>query len=369
MRYYIIAGERSGDLHGANFIKALKQYDKNAEIRCWGGDLMREAGGDLVMHYDELAVMGFLEVLKNIRKLRGFMKFCQQDLLSFAPDVLIMIDYGGFNLRMAKFAKSHNIKTFYYISPKVWAWKQSRALKIKAVVDKMFVILPFEKSFFRKFDYEVDYVGNPLLDAVREFQPDPDFKANNDLTDKPIIAILPGSRRQEIDNILTSMMSIVDSFPDYHFVVAGISTLPPDIYQQINEKPSIKIIYDRTYDLLSNAEAAIVTSGTATLETALFEVPQVVCYKTSAFTYAIAKRLVKVAYISLVNLIADQEVVKELIQSDLNQKNLEKELNDIIISGRKREGQLKGYKRIKEILGNEKASENLARLVTKYLAE
>lgn len=367
MKYYIIAGEKSGDLHGSNLIKALKQKDPKAEIRCFGGDEMKKAGGELVMHFREMAYMGFLEVLLNIRKIVNNLNFCKKDLLKFNPDVLILIDYAGFNMRMAKFAKRKRLKVVYYISPKVWAWNQSRALKIKKYVDRMFVILPFEKEFFSRYDYAVDYVGNPLLDAVKEHQVDRNFVPANQLGDKPIIAVLPGSRKQEIEQILSEMIRIAPVFPDYKFVVAAVDHLPDTYYQMAKEDPELAIVYNHTYDLLAHAHAAVVTSGTATLETALFEVPQVVCYRTSSFSYAIAKRLIKVDYISLVNLIAGKEVVKELIQNELNKTKLTSELKKIINGAEGRIRQLEEYKALKNKLGDEGTSENLAGLIVKYL--
>lgn len=368
MKYYIISGERSGDLHGSNLVKALKNEDTGAEIRGWGGSLMQVAGADIVVNYASLAFMGFWEVAKNLGTIRKYLKFCKQDILAYKPDVLILIDYAGFNLRIAKFAKKNNIRVFYYISPKVWAWKQSRALKIKASVDKMFVILPFEKSFYDKYDYKVDYVGNPLLDSVREFQANERFLSENHLGGKPIIAILPGSRRQEIENILATMLGIASQFPDHQFIIAGVDNLPREFYGSVVGKENIEIIFNQTYDLLANAQAALVTSGTATLETALFEVPQVVCYKTSKISYLIAKALIKVKYISLVNLVAEKEVVKELIQDDLNPVKLAEELRKIL-AGAGRAQQLEAYKKIKRALGNKKTSENLARLIVGYLRE
>jgi lipid-A-disaccharide synthase len=367
LKYYIIAGERSGDLHGSNLIKALKVEDPNAEIRCWGGEYMEQAGGELVVHYREIAFMGFLEVLQNLHVLWSYIGKCKKDLKSYDPDVLILIDFAGFNMRIAKFASDNNIKVFYYISPKVWAWNQSRALKIKNIVDRMFVILPFEKSFYKKFEYEVDYVGNPLLDSIRDYKENKDFLKENALGGKPIIAVLPGSRQQEVENIMPIMLQIFNDFPEYDFVVAGVKSLPETLYGiDANARKRIKIIFDQTYDLLKNAHAAVVTSGTATLETALFNVPQVVCYKTSKISYHIARYFISVPFISLVNLITEKELVKELIQDDLNQSNLGKELQKII-SGESREYQLEGYKDIQVLLGTTKASENLARLIVKYL--
>lgn len=367
MKYYIIAGERSGDLHGSNFIKALKTLDTSAEIRGWGGDYMRDAGMVLVKHYREMAFMGFLEVVQNLGTIKKYLKECKEDILTYQPDVVILIDYAGFNLRIAKFSKVLGIKTFYYISPKVWAWNTGRANKIKRIVDRMFVILPFEKEFYKKFDYEVDYVGNPLLDAIREHQVNPNFISDNQLDDKPIIAVLPGSRKQELDNILTPMLQLTSRFKEYQFIVAGVDNLSEELYAPAKAN-GIKVIYGQTYDLLSQAHAAVVTSGTATLETALWNVPQVVCYKTSWISYQIAKALIKVDYISLVNLIGGKEVVKELIQSDLNAVNLEHELKNIL-EGQGRVNVLSDYQNLQQMMGNEKASQNLARLVVKYLNE
>lgn len=367
MKYYIIAGERSGDLHGSNFIKALKQLEPNAEVRGWGGDLMEQAGMQLIKHYREMAFMGFLEVIQNLGTIRRFINECKEDIETYQPDVVILIDYAGFNLRIADFAKSKRLKTYYYISPKVWAWNTKRAYKIKRLVDRMFVILPFEKDFYKKFDYEVDYVGNPLLDAIREHEVNKNFKLDNQLDERPIIAVLPGSRKQELENILEPMLKLTDRFKEYQFIVAGVDNLPDSLYLPAKEK-GLKVIYGKTSDLLAHAHAAVVTSGTATLETALWNVPQVVCYKTSWISYKIAKALIKVDYISLVNLIAEKEAVRELIQSDLNAENLEIELKNVV-AGAKRDAVLKDNKRIQEIMGNEKASQNLARLVVNYLKQ
>ncbi len=367
MKYYLIAGERSGDLHTANLIKALKQDDPEGVFRAWGGDLMQDAGATLVKHYRELAFMGFWEVFKNLATIRGFIKECQQDVLAFQPDVLILVDYAGFNMRMAKFAKERGIKVFYYISPKVWAWNQSRALKIKANVDRLFVIFPFETNFFKQYEYNVDYVGNPLLDAIAAFQPNPHFRTEHHLDDKPVIALLPGSRRQEVEKMLEVMLQAKAYFPTYQFIIAAVSNLPKELYEQFAQTFGAKIVYDQSYDLLSVATAALVTSGTATLETALFEVPQVVCYRTSAFTYQIAKFLIKIKYISLVNLIADAPVVPELIQDQLNPSGLVAELLQIVPGGKLREKQLQGYQRIKSVMGQPGASEKTAKLMIGYL--
>jgi lipid-A-disaccharide synthase len=367
MKYFIIAGERSGDLHASNLIRALKQNDREADVLCWGGDYMKKAGGRLVKHYNNISFMGFAEVLTNAGKIFKAFKDCKADILNFKPDVVILVDFAGFNLRIAKFAKQNGLKVFYYISPKVWAWNQSRAYKIKEVVDRMFVIMPFEKKFYEKFDYEVDYVGNPLNDAISAYVKNPEFKKENNFDNKHIIAVLPGSRKQEVKTMLQLMVSILDFFPDHRFVVAGVSNLPQSYYETFKKEGRVDIVYDQTYDVLSNATAALVTSGTATLETALFEIPQVVCYKASAITYLIAKSLIKVKYISLVNLIANKELVRELIQNDLNTLNIKRELDKIISDKENRNLMLKGYKDLKVLLGEKGASEKTAELMFKYL--
>ncbi|MBK6265364.1 lipid-A-disaccharide synthase [Marivirga sp. S37H4] len=361
MKYYIIAGERSGDLHGGNLIKALKNADPEAEVRCWGGEAMQKAGADLVVHYKEMAFMGFWEVFTHLNTIQKRIKFCKKDILDYNPDALILIDYAGFNMRMAKFAHQNNIPTHYYISPKIWAWNQNRAFKIKKSVDYMYVILPFEKEFYRKFDYEVDYVGNPLLDAIKAFEPDQNFVAKQ--IEKPIIAILPGSRKQEVLHMLAKLKAIVPHFPDYHFIVAGVSNLEATLYETVMNLENVSLVYDQAYDVLNCATAALVTSGTATLETALFEVPQVVCYKTSGVSYAIAKRLIKVDYISLVNLILNKEAVRELIQQEFTVEKLKKELHAILPGQPKREQVIQDYKQLKEILGDMETSQTSASLI------
>ncbi|MDF9797032.1 lipid-A-disaccharide synthase [Catalinimonas alkaloidigena] len=373
MKFYIIAGERSGDLHGANLIKALKKEATatadEIHIRCWGGDEMQKAGGDLVVHYREMAFMGFWEVFTNLTTIRKFIQHCKKDILEFQPDVLILIDYAGFNMRMARFAKQHNILTYYYISPKLWAWNQGRAKKIKANVDKMFVILPFEKEFYLKFDYQVEYVGNPLLDAIRDFKPQKGFRQQFGLDERPVIAVLPGSRKQEVSNMLKTMLGLSTFFPDYQFAVAAVNNLPDDMYKDARQQENVHVIEGKTYDILHQAHAAVVTSGTATLETALFEVPQLICYKTSFISYQIAKSLIKVPYIGLVNLIADEEIVPELIQSDFNTSSLQSELRKIVADTPERKAQHNAYQRIKKLLGNERASEKTARLMMQNLKE
>lgn len=365
MKYYIIAGEASGDLHGSNLMKALYQEDPSAEIRFWGGDLMQNVGGTLVKHYRDLAFMGFAEVLFNLRTILNNIKICKKDILEFKPDVLIFIDYPGFNMRIAKWAKALGYKTHYYISPQIWAWKENRITAIKNDVDKMFVILPFEKSFYQdKHHFPVEFVGHPLIDAIHN-QPAFDektFRKENNLTDKPIIAILPGSRKQEITKMLSVMLSVVGDFQDYEFVIAGAPSQDFDFYQQFITNKNIAFISNKTYDLLRSSTAALVTSGTATLETALFKVPEVVCYKANWASYQIAKRIITLKYISLVNLIMDQEVVTELIQEDCNTKRIKEELQKLL-EPNYREKLLKNYDLLEEKLGGIGASKKTAKLI------
>lgn len=362
MRYYIIAGEASGDLHGSNLMKALKVEDAAAEFRMWGGDLMETVGGTLVKHYRDLAFMGFVEVAKNIRTILNNFKICKNDVIKYQPDVLILIDYPGFNLRIAKWAKEKGIKVFYYISPQIWAWNSRRVHGIKRTIDKMFVILPFEKEFYKKYNYEVEFVGHPLLDVVEQRPISSNFRKENNLTEKPIIALLPGSRKQEITRMLKGMLSIIKDFPNYQFVIAGAPSITFDFYKntiQDIDNQKVSIIQNKTYDLLQNSKAALVTSGTATLETALFNVPQIVCYNGSPISYQIAKRLINVKYISLVNLIIDHEIVTELIQKDFNPINLKLELEKLL-DPQKVQPVLDGYLLLKEKLGNSGASQKAA---------
>jgi len=365
MKYYIIAGEASGDLHASNLMKALLAKDSNAEIRFWGGDLMQEVGGTLVKHYRELAFMGFQEVLMNIGTILSNIKFCKQDILTFKPDALILIDYPGFNMRIAEFAKKEGIKVHYYISPQIWAWKENRIHKIKRDVDEMYVILPFEKDFYEvKHRFPVHFVGHPLIDAIanRTQVDEVAFRKEFQLSSKPIIALLPGSRKQEIKSMLSIMLKMADKFRDYQFVIAGAPSQDYEFYQQFIRNENVKFIDNKTYDLLSVSYAALVTSGTATLETALFKVPEIVCYKTSWISYQIGKRLVDLKYISLVNLILDKEVVKELIQSDFNEITLEKELHKIL-EGKNREELFLNYYQLEKKLGGIGASEKVAELI------
>ena len=334
MKYYIIAGEASGDLHGSNLIREIRKLDNIADIRCWGGDLMEHAGAHLVKHYRDLAYMGFIEVVMNLRTIMKNLKFCKQDILQFKPDVIILIDYPGFNLRIAEWAKHQHIKVAYYISPQVWAWKENRGKQIRKNVDKMLVILPFEKDFYKKRSFDVEYVGHPLADVVESAQNDIEPLPNtlaSPLNEPNIIALLPGSRAQEVTKKLPVMLEVSRAFPDYRFIIAKAPSLDDRFYEQLMEPyKNVRSIRNKTYQLLLHAKAALVTSGTATLETALFGVPQVVCYKGSNISYQIAKRLIKVKYISLVNLIMDKEVVKELIQNEMNVQNVTTELRRVL---------------------------------------
>jgi lipid-A-disaccharide synthase len=369
MKYYLIAGERSGDTHAAHLLRELKSQDPAADFRYWGGDQMEAEGGHLVRHYRELAVMGFWETATSLLKFRGFLKECQRDILAYRPDVLILVDYGGFNLRMAAWAKAQGVRVFYYISPKVWAWNQSRVEKIKALVDKMFVILPFEPEFYQRFEYKVDYIGNPTADEVAAFQPDPGFMAQHGLDpERKIIAVLPGSRKQEIEEMLHEMLAVLPAFQEYQFVVAGVSNLDRAYYAHF-ERNGIKIVFNQAYDLLSRASAALVTSGTATLETALFGVPQVVCYRTSGLTYVVSKALIKVPYISLVNLIVGRAVVEEYIQGDFTARNLLDELKRLLTDEAYIAKQKAGYDELRQKLGQHNAARQAAALMINYLAE
>lgn len=369
MKYYLIAGEASGDLQASYLVKELTLADSNADFRCFGGELMEEQGATLVKHYRELAFMGVEAVIMNIRTILKNISFCKTDILAYQPDVLILVDYPGFNMKIAKWAKAKNIKVYYYISPKIWAWNQKRGYKIKTVVDKMFVILPFEKEFYKKFDYDVDFVGHPLLDSIanRETVMFDTFCATHHLNNKPIIALLPGSRKQEISSMLSLMLTVVDKFPSYQFVIAGAPSQAKSFYQQFM-KTDIALIENKTYDLLQHATAALVVSGTATLETALFKVPQVVCYKTGWLFYNLAKLVIKVKFISLVNLIMNKEISKELIQKELNTINLINELNKIVIP-KTREIMLNSYEELHQKLGGIGASKRTAELIVRYLEQ
>jgi lipid-A-disaccharide synthase len=368
MKYYLISGEASGDLHGSNLIREIKALDPQAQVRCWGGDMMQAAGGELVMHYKERAFMGFLEVAVNIRNILKNLQFCKDDLLAYSPDVVIFIDYPGFNIPVAQFAKKKGFRTIYYISPQVWAWKESRVKTLREVIDKMLVILPFEKAFYHKWNYEVEYVGHPLVQVVEEFK-----NANTHLVkpERRNIALLPGSRMQEIKIKLPIMLKLTREFPDCTFSIAQAPSLDDDFYESMTTGyPNVKLVKGKTYELLMQSHAALVTSGTATLETALFAVPEVVCYKGGKVSYEIAKRLIKVPYISLVNLILDKPAVKELIQDDLTPANLKVELDKLLNDNAHRNEVMKNYRDLWDILSKGgAASANAARIITAYASE
>lgn len=365
MKYYIIAGEASGDLHGSNLMKEIQKKDGDSDFRYWGGDLMKAVGGDMVKHYKDLAFMGFAEVLMNLRTILSNLKKCKEDIQKYKPDTLILIDYPGFNLRIAEWAHKKGIRVVYYISPQIWAWKKNRVYKIRKVVDKMIVILPFEKEFYQKYNYEVEYVGHPLLDSLEneeKLQRD-EFLIKNHLDNKPIIALLPGSRKQEVRKMLNKMLQLVDDYSDYQFIIAGVNTLEDQFYQEIIGNKNTKLIKGQTHSVVRHAEAALVTSGTATLETALIGTPEVVCYQGNRISYEIAKRIVDINYISLVNLIMDREVVKELIQTDLNHQNIKTQLDLILFNDNHRKTMLDDFAELRMKLGNSGASEKAAAIV------
>jgi len=368
LKYYLIAGEASGDLHASNLMKALLKFDASSEFRFWGGDKMAAVGGESVKHIKDLAFMGFGEVVANLGTILSNIKLCKADLLKYKPDALILIDYPGFNLRIAKFAKANGIKVHYYISPQVWAWKQNRVYKIKKVVDELYCILPFEKDFYKKFEMDVHYVGHPLVDAIQEFRKSAlsqsEFLQQNKLEDKKILALLPGSRQQEIKIKLPIMLAAAKAFGDFQILIAGAPNLPTEYYQSLANGQKIHVLQNQTYNLLNNATIAMVTSGTATLETALFKVPEVVCYKGSNISYQIAKRLIKVKYISLVNLIMDKPIVTELIQHDLTAKNIIEDLKLLIDTKTKKSVMLQNdYAVLEQKLGGGGASEKVAQLI------
>ena len=366
MKYYIIAGEASGDLHASNLVAEIKKKDKKAEFRGCGGDLMKAQGVELLKHYRTMAYMGFVEVAVNLRKVLGNIAQCKKDIIEYHPDVVILVDYPGFNLRIADFAHENGIKVVYYISPQIWAWKRRRVHKIKRSVDKMLVILPFEEEFYRRYGVDVTFVGNPLLDELAKVGTGNRsiFLRRNSLGERrEIIALLPGSRRQEVKRILPIMIRVASHFPDYQFVIAGISSLDKSLYKDIMGQSDVFFVENQTYELLQNSSAALVTSGTATLETALFSIPEVVCYKATGFSYRLAKWMIKVKFISLVNLIMDREVVKELIQGDMNEDNLVKELDQLLHNGKRQRKLLEDYEELKDKLGNVGASEKAAGII------
>jgi lipid-A-disaccharide synthase len=369
LKIYLIAGEASGDLHASNLMKAVLQKEPNTEFRYWGGDQMAAVSGEPVKHIKDLAFMGFIEVVANLKTILKNIKDCKKDILAYKPDALVLVDYPGFNLRIAKFAKENGIKVHYYVSPQIWAWKQKRGWKIKETVDEMYCILPFEKEFYKKFNMDVHYVGHPLLDAIENFKENAatqiEFKNEFNLDERPIIALLPGSRKQEIKAKLPFMLSAVKGYDNYQLIVAGAPNLPESFYKEIAGSQEMHWISNRTYDLLNNSHAALVTSGTATLETALFKVPQIVCYKGNSISYQIAKRLIKVDYISLVNLISNKEVVKELIQGELTVENIRIELKKILTDTEDRKLMLEEYEKMAVLLGGGGASEKVASLLIK----
>jgi lipid-A-disaccharide synthase len=370
MKYYLIAGEASGDLHGSNLIKALKKLDPIAEMRCWGGEKMQDEGAELIKHYRDLAFMGFAEVVKNLPTIFKNINFCKKDISSFNPDVVILIDYPGFNLRIAKWAKEKGYKVVYYISPQIWAWKENRVHAIKKYVDKMLVILPFEKDFYAKWNYEVDYVGHPLVEVIDEFMEAEKGKPNTIAQiNKGIIALLPGSRKQEILKKLPVMIQVSKHFPDYSFVVAKAPGVEDEFYgDMLKDFENVYAVTGKTYSILYIAKAALVTSGTATLETALFALPEIVCYKGSAISYQIAKRLIKIKFISLVNLIMNKEVVKELIQGEMNTKNLVAELNPLLTDNEKKFTLQQDYAELKKLLSaGGHASSNAAKIIYTFI--
>ena len=369
-KFYIIAGEPSGDLHASNLMQAILDERSNTDFRFWGGEKMNAIQKGMAKHIKDLAFMGFLEVVLNLRTILRNISFCKKDILAYQPDALILVDYPGFNLRIAKWAKKHDIKVYYYISPQIWAWKQNRVYKIKELVDKMYVILPFEKDFYKRFDFDVEYVGHPLLDEIAKFDFSDSrlsFLDRNQLDNRAIIAVLPGSRKQEVSVKLPIMLAAVKGYVNHQIIVAGAPTLSKDFYASIDD--SVSVIFNETYEIMANARAAIVTSGTATLEAALFKVPEVICYKGSNISYSIAKRLIKVKYISLVNLILDQEVVKELIQHECTSENIQLELDKIINDENYRQMLIDKYNELEEMLGGGGASKKVAQSLFKTLSK
>lgn len=375
MRYYIIAGEASGDLHGSNLMKELKKADEKAEFRFFGGDLMQAVGGDLVKHYREMAFMGIVNVLLNLKTIKNNMDFCKKDLMEFKPDVLILIDYPGFNLLVAEFAKKNNIKVFYYISPKIWAWKERRIKKIKAFVDEMFVIFPFETSFYRKHGMEVHYVGNPLFDSIAGYRqnviPKEEFLQKNGLNEKPLVALLAGSRVQEIKRCLPLMLEIARLFPDFQFVVAGVNSISRELYDSFLKNAKVKIIFGQTYDLLNNSHAALVASGTAALETALFHVPQTVIYKVEGgwlLDIIFRNFMLKTIGVALPNIILNELIVKEFIQMKMTLKNVQKEMKKLLYDDKYRDKIKADYTRLENLMGEKDCSERAAIKILEKLA-
>lgn len=371
MKYYVIAGEASGDMHAGRLLHELKLLDAEANFRAWGGEIMQSEGAAIVKHYRELAFMGFVEVIKNLRTILRNIEFCKEDILNFKPDVVILVDYPGFNLRIAEFLKKQGIKVFYYISPQIWAWKENRVNKIKRTVDRMFVILPFEKAFYKKHDMSVDFVGHPLIDTLdlrKDSIPSAElFRAKNQLDHREIIAVLPGSRMQELHHILPVMLSVIKHFPSYQFVIAGSDNIPFEKYQTLIGQADVKVIFRQSHALLTYARAGIIKSGTSTLEAALINLPQVVCYRGNAISIWIARQVAKVKYISIVNLILNRAAVKELIQDDCNEENVKKELYQLLHNEQHRSVMMADYQELNSLLGGSGASKRAARLMYDYL--
>ncbi|HKI89433.1 MAG TPA: lipid-A-disaccharide synthase [Draconibacterium sp.] len=373
-KYYIIVGEASGDLHGSNLMKELKMADRDAEFRFFGGDLMQQVGGTLMKHYSEMAFMGFINVLLNIRTIKRNLEFCKKDVLAFKPDALILIDYPGFNLRIAEFAKKYNLRVFYYISPKVWAWKKYRVKKIKAFVDEMVTIFPFETEFYKKYDFDVHYVGNPLLDSISAFRkkalPKDEFFKINDLDERPLVALLAGSRVQEIKRMLPFMVKIAGQFPNFQFVVAGVKIIDGELYNTYLKDSGVKLIFDQTYDLLNSSHTALVSSGTAALETALFNVPQTVIYKVEGgwvTDFIFRNFIFKMAGVSLPNIIMNREIVREFIQMKMTFKNVKAEMERLLFTEKYRGKIFADYNRLKKLMGEPGCSKRAAEQMVKLL--
>lgn len=370
MKYYLIAGEASGDLHASNLMKSISRFDKKADFRFFGGDLMKEAGGTLVRHFREMAYMGLVDVIANIRTISRNLDYCKSDITKWTPDAIILVDYAGFNLRIAEFVKDAGFKVFYYISPKVWAWRKSRIEKLKKFTDHIFVIFPFEVEYFRKNDLEVEYFGNPLMDSIYQYRKNrisvKEFRKKNELGNEKIIALLAGSRKHEVQRGLPEMLRAASAFPEYRFVIAGSNSVSEEIYRKIIADAKVDLLFNQTYDILNTAKAAVVTSGTATLETAIFKVPQVVIYKTSHVNYILGRPFIRIRFFSLVNLIAGKEVVKELLQFKLA-SGIRKEL-DMILRDKEYQKEIKaGYNKILYSLGNQGTSERIAARITEIL--
>ena len=359
MKIYIITGEKSGDQHAAQIVNQLKKKNNNLKIRVWGGDKLKAEGVTLVKHIDDISYMGFWEVFINLFRILNNIKFCKNDIIKFSPDIIILVDYPGFNLKIAEFAFKNNIKVYYYISPKLWAWKSGRINLIKKYVNRMFVIFPFEKEFYEKHSYKVEYYGNPIYDQIINGK----FSLKLD-NKKPVISLFPGSRKQEISKILPTMLSIINFYPQYHFVISATNSFSIDYYKKFTEGYNIDIIFDRPYDILSISQASLVTSGTATLETALMEIPQVVCYKTSLLSFLIAKYFIKIKYISLVNILLNKEVVDELIQLDFTSDNLKESL-DKILDNKYSAELLLSYKKLKLLLQSDGVANKISSEILK----